>query len=107
MKPARQVVAGSEVPAVRPPANPLAAPEFTTLRDLRRALARGGLRSPSQRTPEDHARIAAFRTLEELLRLLEDYRRRVEGGQRCRLVEREHPHEPGRLLFEFVIEVEP
>ena len=107
MKSARQIVAGSEAPAVRAPASPLAAPEFTTLRDLRRALARGGLRSPSQRTPEDHARIAAFRTLEELMRLLDEYRRCVEGGQRCRLVEREHPREPGRLLLEVVIEVEP
>ncbi len=92
-------------PGMTAPASPLAAPEFAMLRQLRGALARGGL--PARRTPEDHARIAAFRTVQELLVLLDEYRRRVECGDRCRLVEREHEHKPGRLLFEVAIEVEP
>ncbi len=96
---------GTVVPATRSPASPLAAPEFAVLRQLRGTLARGGL--PARRTPEDHARIAAFRTVAELLVLLDEYRRRVESGDRCRLVEREHDHKPGRLLIEVAIEVEP
>lgn len=82
-------------------------PEIKALRELRFALARGGLPASDKRTPEDSARIAAFRALEELLRLLDHYRRRVEQGDRCRLVEREHPREPGRLVIEMVIEVSP
>ena len=84
----------------------LAVPELTALRELRRLLARGGLPPAHQRTPEDHARIASFRALEELLNLLDHYRRRAENGERCRLVEREHGREAGRLLLEIEIEVD-
>ncbi len=87
------------------PADPLAAPEFTTLRDLRRIFSKGGL--PAERTPEAHARIASFCVLGELLRLLDEYRRRIRAGQRCRLVVREQPSEPGRLLLDVVIEERP
>jgi hypothetical protein len=89
------------------PASPIAAPEFATLRDVRRALARGGLPPHDARSPADQARIAAFRALEELLFLLDDYQRRVQRGERCRLVERDHGRTPGRLVFELSIEVEP
>ncbi|MFT3769637.1 MAG: hypothetical protein QM820_29730 [Minicystis sp.] len=82
-------------------------PELTTLRELRRAFARGGLPPMDKRTAEDCARIASFRTLEELCRVLDEFRRRVESGERCRLVEREHAIEPGRLRVEIVIEVLP
>ena len=56
------------------------------------------------RTPEDHARISAFRAIEDLLHLLDQYRGRVESGECCRLVEREHAREPGRLMIEIAIE---
>lgn len=97
-------------PTVRRPSSPtratasLAMPELRALRELRRALARGGLPSMDRRTPEDHARIASFRALEELLQLLDQYRKRVEGGETCRLVEREQARAPGRLHLEIAIE---
>ncbi|MFT3764713.1 MAG: hypothetical protein QM820_04230 [Minicystis sp.] len=84
----------------------LTLPELRALRALRRDLARGGLPPLSARTPEDHARIAAFRMLEELMSLLDQYRRRIESGERCRLAEREHGREAGRLLIELSIEPE-
>jgi hypothetical protein len=82
-------------------------PEFTALREVRSALGRGGLPSPDQSTPQEQARLASFRTLEELLRILDEYRRRIESGERCRLVEREHERVPGQLLVELVIEEVP
>ncbi len=82
-------------------------PEDAALRALRRALARGRLAGGGRRTPEDDARNAAFRTLEELLALLDEMERRVERGERCRLVEREHPREGGRMVIEMVIEPAP
>jgi hypothetical protein len=93
-------------PRLRVPKRPLALPEIQRMREVRRALAFGGLTPAARRTPEDNARIASFRTLEELLPFLDEYRRRIESGQRCRLVEREHTREPGRLLVEWVIEVQ-
>jgi hypothetical protein len=45
--------------------NVLAAPEFETLRDLRRRFARGGLPPVATRSPEDDARLA--RIVEELV----------------------------------------
>jgi|HubBroStandDraft_6_1064221.scaffolds.fasta_scaffold153480_2 hypothetical protein len=90
----------------RMPASPIAAPEFAMLRDVRRALVRGRLPPRDARSPADQARIAAFRALEELLHVLDDYRRRVQCGERCRLVERDHGRTPGRLMFELSIEVE-
>ncbi len=87
------------------PVSRLAIPEIKALRELRVTLARGGLPAPDKRTPEDHARIAGFRVIEELLRLLDQFRHRVESGERCRIVEREHAREPGRLVIELSIEV--
>jgi hypothetical protein len=91
-------------PAV-PPAR-LVIPEWETLRELRHVLARGGLPLPHKRTAADSARIAAFRALTELLRLFEELRRRVEAGEHCYIVEREHDREHGRLVLELVIEVQ-
>ncbi len=93
--------------APRAPADLLATPEFEELRKLRRAFGRGGLPMGDKRTPEDHARIVAFRVLAELLRLLGDYRRRIGNGERVRLVERENPSKEGRLVLDIRIEVVP
>lgn len=84
----------------------IALPEIKALRELRHALARGGLPPFDKRTPEDWARIAAFRTIFELLRLLDEYKRRTERGERCRLVEQERDRGPGRLVVEITLEVE-
>jgi len=82
-------------------------PEFETLRKLRDALARGGLRALGERTPEDHARIAEFETIASLLRFLEEFKRRVEAGERCRLLQVKRRHDPGRLSIEIAIEAQP
>ncbi|MFT3764773.1 MAG: hypothetical protein QM820_04545 [Minicystis sp.] len=82
-------------------------PELRALRELRGDLARGKLLPLDKRAPGDDARLAAYRTLAELLSVIEEYRRRVERGARCRLVEREHPCEPGMLVLEFAIVEEP
>jgi hypothetical protein len=81
-----------------------AIPELRLLQELRAALARGGMSPRDRRTPEDCARLALFRVEEEVLRLLGQFKRRIEGGERCRLVEKEHAQEPGRLVVELVIE---
>lgn len=41
-----------------------------------------------------------------VLHLLDEFRRCTESGERCRLVEREHIREKGRLLVELTIEVQ-
>ena len=86
----------------QPPPNPLASREFAELRVLRRKLGRGGL--PAHRTPEDDARIVAHAVLCELLRGLEDFRSRVQRGERVRLVWREEPSPPGIIRAEVTIE---
>lgn len=97
--------AGGAAPLATTPK--LAIPELKALQELRRALAHGGLPALDKRTFEDHARIGSFRVQVELIHFLDDYRRRIEGGERCRIVEREHRSEPGRLLIELHIEVMP
>jgi hypothetical protein len=92
-------------PPPRPIKDPLAASEFTTLRELRRLLSMGGL--PAERTPEAHARIASFCVLSELLRILNEYRRRIRAGERCRLLVHEQTSEPGQLLLHITIEAQP
>lgn len=47
-----------------PVQRPLALPEIRELRQLRRALAFGGLPPAGRRSPEDCARISSFRVLE-------------------------------------------
>lgn len=82
--------------------DPTASPEFDTLRALRRKLGSGGL--PTLRTPEDDARISTFRVLRELLDLLAEFTRRVRRGDRVRLVSREQPSTPGRMVIDIIIE---
>jgi hypothetical protein len=82
----------------------LVIPEHRTLKALRDTLRVGGLPPFDRRTPQDSARIASFRVIEELLRLLRVLKHRVEAGDPCRLVERAHATEPGRFLVEIVIE---
>lgn len=83
-------------------ADPLEAPEFATLRSLRRALSRGGL--PSHRTPADEARLAAFMTLQELLRILDEYRVRLRRGDSVRLRVLEQQSTAAHMRVEIVIE---
>jgi len=82
----------------------IAIPEIETLRKLRDVLARGRLRAETERTPEDHARIATFELIAALMRVLDEFKRRVEGGERCRLVRVKCSHERGRLSIELAIE---
>jgi hypothetical protein len=63
----------------------LASPSFRALRTLLRDFARGGLPSRAARTPEEDARLAAFHALNELVHLLDQYRRRIARGERVRL----------------------
>lgn len=84
------------------PVDPLEAPEFAALRELRRRLSRGGL--PGQRTPEDDARLAAFATLQELLLVLGEFRVRVRRGDAVRLRVLEQQSTPARMRLEVVIE---
>jgi len=86
---------------------PFLLPEHKALRELRIALSRGDLPRPARRTAADWARIAAFNTIAELLRLLDEFKRRIEGGERCRLVEIKRPQEPGQLRIEIMIETIP
>jgi hypothetical protein len=84
-----------------------AIPELRLLQELRAALARGGMPQLARRTPEDCARLGLFRLVEEALLFLGQFKRRIEGGERCRLVERERAREPGRFVVELVIEPLP
>lgn len=100
-------VAAAPPPPPRPPVRHVAIPEIDTLRELRRALARGGLSAVDMRTPEDCARIASLYVILDLLRLLDEFKRRVEGGERCRLVVVERNAEAGRLAIRIAIEAQP
>lgn len=83
--------------------DPLAAPEFATLRSIKRLLAEGGLPSQSSRTPMDEARITAFFTLQELLHILNEFRNAHLRGTRCRLAVSENGRSPGRVTIEIAI----
>lgn len=97
----------------RQPAHPapcvrtVALPEIKTLRELRHIFARGGARTPDCRTPEDWARLASFEVVSGLVSMLEAYRRRVERGERCRLITQKHERPPTRFTVEIVIEEQP
>jgi hypothetical protein len=82
----------------------LAAPEFSTLRKLRRLFARGGLPPHDSRSPEDDARIACFVVISDLLRVLEDFRQSIARGERVRLVVREQRTAAGWMRAEVAIE---
>lgn len=42
---------------------------------------------------------------QRILRILLRFKQKIEGGERCRLVEREHGHELDRIVIE--LEIEP
>jgi hypothetical protein len=99
--PARNAAPVSAPPP--PSARRFVIPEHGLLSELRHMLSAG--RVPAQ-TPEDHARGASFRVVAALLLFLAEFKRRVERGDRLRIVEREHPSQPGRLIVEFTIEAQ-
>jgi hypothetical protein len=78
--------------------------ELGTLRALRRTFARGGLPPKEQRSPEEDVRIACFTVIADLLRVLEDFRVRVERGEAVRLAVREQMTAPGWMRVELAIE---
>jgi hypothetical protein len=82
----------------------LVVPEYRAMCELRTALSRGVLPRWDRRAAHDWARLAAFHAIAELLRILDEFKRRIERGERCRLVHREKPQEPGRMQIEIVIE---
>jgi hypothetical protein len=57
-------------------------------------------------TPEDSVRIAMSRMVSEFLRLATELKRRVEAGERCRIVEVPQQAEPGTMQVKLKIEVE-
>jgi hypothetical protein len=77
-------------------------PEHALLRRLREMVAIRG----DGTTPEDSARAAASRLLTEFLRLAVELKRRVEAGERCRIVEVPQEPEPGAMQIKFRIEAE-
>jgi hypothetical protein len=83
--------------------NPLEAPEFHTLRMLRRAFSRGGLPPLSMRTPEDEARIAAFFALQQMMYILEEFRKACARHEPVRLVVAEHGQSPNHIVLEIAI----
>ena len=91
------------VPPVR---EELTIPAVHTLRELRIALARPSLSASdvcASRT--ERARIASFRTIVVLLRVLEEFKRRVEAGEPCSLSATDDTPAPGRYILEFRIDV--
>ncbi|MFO0589891.1 MAG: hypothetical protein U0441_20285 [Polyangiaceae bacterium] len=85
-----------------PSSDPSATPEFAALRELRQRLSRGGL--PAERTPTDDARLTAFMTIKELLRIVDVFRRCLQQGEALRLRHIEHESSSQRVLIEIVIE---
>jgi hypothetical protein len=74
-------------------------PELRTLRQLREMTGIHGDGS----TPEDSARRATHLITCEVLRFLGELKRRIERGERCRVVEVERAFEAGMLSFKFKI----
>jgi hypothetical protein len=85
-------------------ANPIASALFRALRDLRAEFGRGGLPPKDRRTPEDEARLAVFCVLQELVHILDQFRRAVEQGEHCRLAISEHGRQLGKVVIEITIE---
>ncbi|APR77542.1 Hypothetical protein A7982_02889 [Minicystis rosea] len=81
----------------------LGAPAFHALRDVLRAFARGGMPSRASRTPDEDARLAVFQTLNELVLVLDQFRRRAERGEAVRLLVTERAREMGRAMVEIAI----
>jgi hypothetical protein len=81
-------------------------PAFRALRELLRDLGKGGLPRFAARTPEEDARLCAYHALNELCHLLDQFRRRVERGERVRLVVTDEGRRLGcaRIALEIVEE---
>lgn len=85
-----------------PPIRTFRIPEHDLLKRLRdMATIRG-----DGSTPEASARLAIYRVTAELLRLLLELKRRVERGERCRVVEVEQTTELGEFSLRFKIETQ-
>jgi hypothetical protein len=76
---------------------------FAALRDLRRVFARGGMPSRASRSPDEDARLAVFQTLNELVHVLDQFRRCIERGEGVRLVVTERGRQVGRAVVEIAI----
>lgn len=87
-------------------ADPVEGRWFCDLRLLRRLVGVGGLPPRDKRTAGDEARIAAFRAVQDLVQILEDFGRLIMNGERVRLNVREHGRETRRVVIEIVIEDE-
>lgn len=86
------------------PADPLTPRAFATLREVRRELSRGGLPPEHERTAEDHVRIALFEVVSNVLRVVENYRARVQRGEAVRLRTRQIDNTEARARFDVTIE---
>jgi len=82
---------------------PLGSPSFHALRELLRTFSRGGMPSRASRSPEEDARLVVFQTLNELVLLLDQFRRRVERGEPVRLIVTERGRQLGRAVVEIAI----
>ncbi|APR82603.1 Hypothetical protein A7982_07952 [Minicystis rosea] len=86
----------------------LTIPAVHELRELRIALARASLSALDARASRtERARLASFRTIVVLLRVLEEFKRRVEAGEPCSLSAVDHTPAPGRYTLEFTIQAAP
>lgn len=74
-------------------------PEYRTLRHLRDMTGIHGDGS----APEDSARRATHVITSEVLRFLGELKRRIERGERCRVVQVEHAFGAGILSLKFKI----
>lgn len=102
--PQQQAPLQARLQKAQAPADPLALPAFATLRALRRELSRGGMPAENERTAEDQARIALFVVVSDVLRVLEDFRARVQRGEAVRLRTRPIDNTEGRARFDVTIE---
>jgi hypothetical protein len=87
--------------------DPLDAPEFATLRALRRLFSHGGLPPQDSRSAQDDARIASFFTLQELLYILGEFRKAHLRGARCRLAVSENGRSQDRITIDIAIVEDP
>lgn len=92
----------SAQPDERPLPRTFHIPEHALLRRLREMVAIRG----DGTTPEDSVRLALSRFVGDFLRLATELKRRVEAGERCRIVEVPQQAEPGTMLLKLKIEVE-
>jgi hypothetical protein len=83
--------------------NPLEAPEFNALRLLQRAFARCGLPPLSVRTPQAEACIASFFSLQQLMYILDEFRKACARGELVHLVVSELGRSANRILLHIAI----